>query len=95
MKEHQSNLVKFEENLIKEQDRTEEMLRQKLEERRKKKKSMELDKIRTGYQESFKTATAKEQTILPDLETEGAKVLTSMTRGLAPKFFHEKESTEG
>ena len=95
MKEHQSNIVKFEENLKKEQDRTKEMLRQKLDERHKKKKSMELDKIRTGYQESFKTAISKERRILPDLGTEGTKVLTSMTRGLAPKFSHEKESTEG
>ena len=95
MKEHQANMVKFEENLKKEQDRTKEMLRQKLEERRKKKKSMELDKIKTGYQDSLKTATAEEQRRLADLQMEGAKVLTSATPGLAPKSFHEKDSTEG
>ena len=95
MKEHEANMVKFEENLKKEQDRTKEMLRQKLEERRKKKKSMKLDKIKTGYQDNLKTATAEEQRRLADLQTEGARVLTSATPGLDPKSFHEKESTEG
>ena len=95
MKEHEANMVKFEANLKKEQDRTKEMLRQKLEERRKKKKSMELDKIKAGYQDSVKSASAEEQKKLADLQTESAKVLTSATPGLAPKPIHERGAAEG
>lgn len=41
MKEHIENMSKFDENLKKEQDRTKEALRQKLEERRRKRKQSE------------------------------------------------------
>ena len=44
MKEHMENMSKFDENLKKEQERTKEALKQKLEERRRKRKQSEVDK---------------------------------------------------
>ena len=44
MKEHLENMSKFDENLKKEQERTKEALRLKLEERRKKRKQSEVEK---------------------------------------------------
>ena len=44
MKEHLENMSKFDENLKKEQERTKEALRQKLEERKRKRKQSGVDK---------------------------------------------------
>jgi len=85
-------MKKFEENLKKEQDRTKEMLRKKLEERRKKKKSLEVVKLKEGFHDEMKGAHADEKKRLAALQTEGAKVLTSAVPGLASKSMHEKET---
>ena len=52
MKEHLENMSKFDENLKKEQERTKDALRQKLEERRRKRKQSEVDKSTAAIDET-------------------------------------------
>lgn len=90
MKEHDANMKKFEENLKSEQDRTKEMLRKKLEERRRKKRSLEMGKIREDFADDAKQADADERRKLAALQTEGAKVLAAATPALGAKQMKEK-----
>lgn len=89
LKDHETSMKKFEENLKGEQERTKEMLRRKLEERRKKKKSAEMGKIRGEYAGDARVAAAEERQKLAALQTESAKALTSATPSLVPKQMKE------
>ena len=90
IKDHEANMKRFEDNLKSEQDRTKEMLRKKLEERRMKKRSMEMGKIREDFADGTKQADQDERRKLAALQTEGAKVLTAATPALGAKQLKEK-----
>jgi len=90
LKDHEESMAKFEQNLKNEQARTKEMLRKKLEERRKKKKSTEMGKIRDDYAGDSRAAAEEERSKLAALQTESAKVLTSATPSLVPKQAKEE-----
>jgi len=85
LKDHEESMAKFEQNLKNEQARTKEILRKKLEERRKKKKSTEMGKIRDDYAGDSRAAAEEERSKL-----ESAKVLTSATPSLVPKQAKEE-----
>lgn len=91
LKDHEESMAKFEENLKNEQARTKEMLRKKLEERRKKKKSAEMGKIRDEYAGDSRAAEEEERSKLAALQTESAKVLTLATPSLVPKPVRTEE----
>ena len=91
LKDHESSMQKFEENLKSEQERTKEMLRKKLEERRKKRKSVEMGKIREEYAGDAREAAMEERKKLAALQTESAKALTSATPSLMPKQIKEEK----
>ena len=92
MKEHEDSMKKFDENLKNEQQRTKDMLRKKLEERRRKKKSLEVGKIREEYAGEARQADQEERQKLAALQKESAKVLTSATPSLVPKPIKESKS---
>lgn len=91
LKDHESSMQKFEENLKSEQERTKAMLRKKLEERRKKRKSVEMGKIREEYAGDAREAAMEERQKLAALQTESAKALTSATPSLVPKQIKEEK----
>ena len=82
LKEHEKSISKFQMKMKEEQDRTKEMLRKKLEERRKKKLSAGMSKIREEFEEETKEAIQDEREKLSALQKEGAKMLTSATKML-------------
>ena len=94
LKDHETSMHKFEENLKNEQERTKAMLRKKLEERRKKKKSTEIGKIRDEYAGDAREAALEERKKLAALQTESAKALTSATPSLVPKRVNEDKSMQ-
>lgn len=79
MREHQENMAKFKDNLRKEQERTKDALREKLEARRKKKKDAEMQKIKAAAKVETEAAEQKEREEMTALQRQEAERLKAST----------------
>ena len=77
-------MAKFEENLKKEQERTKDALKRRLEERRRKKKEAEEDKVKKTHDQDEEAAIKEERQKVAALQKEGVRALAS-TVGSRPR----------